>query len=508
MFMLRKWILGLAASLIFTAPALAQLNSQRIIIYGNGTIFHHLAGNVPITDGMAQAALPDQILNGTLWIANGKGIIKASSVQPIKTANNRKAINWFEIIKANIGKELQLQLGEGTQRNFYKGTVKEVWNEETGNPLILMEGADGTRFIEVSDVRQVLGKGLVTTVARDSTLLGLKFPASKKSGTEAVSIYVLQKGMGWHPSYLLQLKGKDKAALTMKATIINNLINAEGTIPTQLMVGSPRLDYGKQLDPLFGVIQPPAPAPVNRNHYLAKSSAMSFDAAAGNAVPEMESEVFETDGEQNQDFFSYNAGSLVMQKDFNQVATLYSQEIKVQHLYRSVLSARQVNVGVTQGSSSHPITHQVHFTNPAASPLMSAPVMIMSDVNAIGQLRMPTASPGQATKLDISTNTNIDVRSSSTILKREEKAKTHRNTAYDLVTSKATITAKNLLPDEQEIEIEQQIIGIITNAGGGTSSSQPNNYGLNENGKIVWRFKLKSGASKDLTYEFQQYIAR
>ena len=108
----------------------AQLKTKEISIFKNGTAFIQKAGKVSLLDNTFtwKDNLP-LALYGTFWFTSKTGTIKGISSSQSEVTKTRDWTNYFELLKANVGKDVEITDSDGKVLkgpNYFKPNIKSI----------------------------------------------------------------------------------------------------------------------------------------------------------------------------------------------------------------------------------------------------------------------------------------------------------------------------------------------------------------------------------------------
>jgi hypothetical protein len=182
--------------------------------------------------------------------------------------------------------------------------------------------------------------------------------------------------------------------------------------------------------------------------------------------------------------------------------------------------------------SAPKVMHKIRLKNDSDSPFTTAPVLIVSDNQVLGQGLMTYTPKGGSSDLAVTTAVDIQVKKSDNETQRTPNANTWGKYSYVRVDLSGTVMLTNYRNQAVDLEVVRHVLGNITEAGQDgkiemvnvledssymptSGNTQPSWWKwwnwpdwwshFNGVGRITWKQKLEAGKSIELKYAWHYY---
>jgi len=510
---MHKYALILALGFCSTglmAQRAQELKPEQITLFSNGTYYLRQEGKLQADSlGKSFLTFPQKPINGTLWIYNTNKDTRISQIDfgEQKLKRSYDAYSLGTLLKGNVGKYVELAvIGDGQNAGVtYSGVILNVKTVEDENNWIVVikgniAGKSNIRLIELSQIKNANFAGYDNINMRfeqDSSAVVATVQANKTNTSYRVGMMSLQQGMQWKPSYLLRLESKDKARLSLKATILNDAFDLN-EVPVSLVVGNPKM-VDNSLDPVVGGV--PAAPVVRYAHKRAMPMAMSKSAMYEDAdsSPAYVQEEYVTEGTQSEDFYLFNAGKLSLKKDQRSVVPIAQNVVDFEHLYDLGLG-QNFNYNESDQPTKTNARHLIKFTNTLDYPLTDGIMMVVDENQSpLAQVSMPYVSKGGDGRVDVANARDVKAEVLETQTKREKNFRTVNKVSYDQLTISCKVKVTNALPKVAKVRAYRVFEGKLVEGDGGKSRVLSTNYGVNDS--FNWEITKEMAAGSSMTYE-------
>ena len=272
-------LLFIGSSSVFSEEDLPVFETKTKVVglFKNGLGFFIREGEVRPKDGWAVIDDVPVPALGTLWIGSPDEKVRVTEAIGIKEEIEEKveAISIPELLRANLGKRVKLQVGgdliEGkiisvpedrkpwedsaslilqpSSRSYYsranlRGPVS------LSSTIVVLETDDGLIALGKGSIQRIIfPDGYVgeTTIKREVRRIKVKIQGRRKR--VPITISYLQKGVTWLPSYEVDISGENKAKITMKAVVVNDIEDLED-VDLYFIVGYPNLQFAEAISPM------------------------------------------------------------------------------------------------------------------------------------------------------------------------------------------------------------------------------------------------------------------
>ncbi len=460
---------------------------------GHALMLHH--GKMPVeTSGdVLMDYLPAPVL-GTFWPYSADKSVKLTAVVAgkRKVLVERTSLTLRELLEGNVGVEVDVNetpvsgAATAVQGLTYTATIvgvpqrssKEL--ESTAPPgegeklpeksnLILLKTVQGVRAVNIDRIQQVTFRGPHKATAASEefrNLLRLKLDwGDRKPGKDAdVGLMYLQKGIRWIPSYKVVIDGKGTASVQLEATLINELADLDD-VTANLVVGVPTFAFADTADPI-GLGQTAA----QLSQYFQNGSLTNFAFSNGimsqAVVPSTAARMGERFGggqqppadlgpeiggsEKNEDLYVYTLHHVSLKKGQRMVVPVKSFELKYEDLFTVDIGFApppevwrnfnyQQQAEIAKLFTAPKAMHKLRLTNTSKYPITTAPAMIFSGSQVLGQGMTTYTSPGGSLDLPITTAVDITVKKTDKETGRDHNAAKWEGQSYAKINLEGTI---------------------------------------------------------------------
>ncbi|MHC4423950.1 MAG: hypothetical protein ACYSWR_04705, partial [Planctomycetota bacterium] len=253
----------------------AQVKLQQVALFKNGLGFFVSEAAVPKKKKAFHVVPFAAASHGTFWVAYPEKVkLKSLVVKETEVEELIEAINIAELLKANVGKPVKLYfpdpdepMVQGKILYFAQdrkrpkpepyapggigGVVINYRDSGWRSRLAIIDTANGQVAINPDIVRRVDfpngGPARAFAKKKDSMQLDIQL-AARADGQKLIVSY-LGKGVTWAPSYIVDISREDKARISAKAAVINEVCDLDG-VTLQLVTGFPHLQFADIVSPL------------------------------------------------------------------------------------------------------------------------------------------------------------------------------------------------------------------------------------------------------------------
>jgi hypothetical protein len=546
--------------------ALARLPVKEVTVFKDGHAYVLHEGKAPVdADGEVRMDyLPTPIL-GTFWAysaEDGKPLKKMTASRR-RVRVERTAMTVTEMIQANVGAEATLREKSGrTHEGKIVGiptrTVEELEATDPPNTeprlperawVVLIATNTGVAAVPLEAVDQVtFRKEPAPKMAGEEfrNLLSLSIPGAVKGATASVGLMYVQKGLRWIPSYQVSLDGKGTARVRMQATIVNELLDLKDAT-VHLVIGVPSFAFENTPDPMSLQL-----AFAQLSSYFDKStrSGRVLSNALGGQVARMgerfdagapvgPGDIPEIEGQgKAEDLFVYKVGNVTLSKGARMVMPVAEFTLPYKDLYTLEFpyappAEARANAGRDQqadtalAASDPRVEHRIRFTNTSASPLTTAPALVLSEGRVIAQGMMTYAAPKATTDLTLTAAVDIRAKRAEKETDRKPNAIQIASDSYGRTDLAGTITLTNYADKAVTVEVTRYIVGHVDRAENGGSATNLDPYSedamgvhdpllrwypwpgwwrqANGLGRFQWTVAIPAGKSADLAYTWHYF---
>ncbi|MBN1445369.1 MAG: hypothetical protein JW957_04600 [Candidatus Omnitrophica bacterium] len=519
------FLLSAVSSAEESSMPVLKTQAKTLAVFKNGLGFFSREGRTAVDkNGWAVTeSVPDATL-GTFWLrADGlEELIALKEEQEKEEEINVSSME--ELLEANAGKEATITLDERT----LSGKIR-ILSDNKPVSFIIMETEEGEVALRTGQIKEIrFSQSSSGKVARKKkeTVKRLKFKLGKaKQGkTETATLSYLQKGIGWTPSYLVDIKDGKKAKIAMKALLINDVEDLEN-IDISFVVGYPNFVYADILSPMnlveslsqfLNSLERGGTRGIRggiASNIMAQRATFAEASSIGGDIFDF-SVSTKTPGASEEDLFLYQKKGLNLNKGERASYYIFSGEVDYSHIYQfDVPDTLNVDrFGNSQqrqreGEIGPQVWHSLKLLNSTIYPWTTAPAFIVSGDKPLAQDTINYTPKGVETNLKITVATDVKVDYSEYEEARQRDVKIRYNN-YDLVTVKGEIYLKNCKGEDINLEVKKAITGEVLEAGyeGKIKKVAEGITGVNSSSLISWEIPLKTGKEITLPYSYKVYI--
>ncbi len=509
-----------------------------VSLFKNGLGYFIREGEIPLKTGWVQARpLPVPVL-GTFLLTTEKGLSEVIATKMTVT-ENVEAINMMEILRANIGKEVELTTYETT----LKGIILSVPENRITEPispniygsyptiipseLIFLRTAKKTialapsRIIQIDFPEDKMNSNYSKT--KEATRLKLHFENAPVKAP--VRISYLQKGITWIPSYVIDIedeKDEKKAKITMTARVINEIEDLEN-VEMNFVTGFPHFMFSEVISPLslqtdltsFLASLNGGTGNYDYGVFGQRRSEISFNYMANVNMDMWEAyDTQEIAGSYQEDLFFYKQENITLKKgECGYYTLLATKTVPYRHIYEWKIADtidddyNYYDEYNTQ-SSKEEIWHSIELENQTNIPWTTASATTVKGDNILGQDILNYTPVKGKNNVKITRSTDIKAERNEYEIKREENNKKIRGYYYDLITVKGELKVTNYKSDDITLNITKHLTGsVISKSDDGEMKLVAEGLkAINSNSVLEWEIELKAGKNKTIIYQYQVYI--
>lgn len=502
----------------------SDFKTKKIAVFKNGTGFFIKSGTVEATEGTYTFKQTPKALFGSLWVSAMGEEIKSLRTLQEKSVEKKNAEKVSDILSGNIGKQVKVYLYMGES---YEGKIIEL-----NKDIVTLQTKDRWITTDISTVKTVefLEKPNATYDSKTETnQLAVDFD---KSGKKNLNLMYLQKGIGWFPSYLVEIDENNKAIVTLKSTLINDVEDIDNS-ELSFVVGVPNFKYNYLESPLTSGASlltfisnlnggnSRGYGSFDNSNYLS-NAIMTQSTTAYNEDGNFdfhESTEFNADFTNEEDLYFYKHENVTLKKGDRATYNLLKTTVDFEHIYEVTIPQNGVYYYNYSKEYSDPasnkVWHSIKLKNSTKMPWTTGTAMVVKrekdDVKPISQDMMKYTPVSSDTYLKITVSPDISAKERDKEISRVEKSKRNNNDYYDLVTVEGSIVLKNFKDKDVKLNVKRDIVGTLKSSDVEWEYTKyPNSYyyAINPTNNVSWDVKLKPGEEKEITYTYTIYIYR
>ena len=547
----------LLLSLVLSVSAIAQqpavpapvtsikdLRPGSVAVFKNGLAFVVRHGAAQIQNGNGQIdGIPAATL-GSLWVATGspgavlEEVVAFRHNEPIPV----NAANLRALLAANAGKTVtvtrdgkqftgELIAAPRAHEDPRPGDPGDATSEDgavlqkalANVDYILLRASGKIMALNASEITAVdfVDAPNLTTTSQDSRR-SLRFRVRNAAGKVPLAVGYLERGLGWTPSYLIEIKEKNTAEMTMQAVVIND---AEDLVNTDLffVVGFPNFRYAN-IDSPMTLGQPLAEFLNRLNRDSGRradsgvASQMLLNAMAADEIraPEVEltPAVAELSGDSEQDLFLYSRPGATLKKGERGLYNVFTATVSYDEIYEwEVRDANRVDIyGAYQPSYAreregiqNAAWHSLRLKNSSKFPWTTAPAIVIHGNRPIAQEMLSYTPQGAAGLLRLTLASDIHVQRDETEIERIKAAVRSGGSNFDAITVEGTLTIHNYKKTDAPMHIIRNIVGEVLSStnNGKSKKTVASIQSVNPNSVIDWELVVRAGEEISIKYRYK-----
>lgn len=307
----------------------------------------------------------------------------------------------------------------------------------------------------------------------------------------------------------------------MKGTVENYSNEDLSEVDLDLVVGSPQMFFGMQLDPVslsyltslttqsYGYMDNSR----SGNNYYSNATTQTAGWDYNGTVPVAGDEEYTSEGEKVADLYYYKVGRVSLKKNTKTMIPISLATIPYKDVYEAEIgdiTNYYVNRTVTYDEMQRTDAfHSLKFSNKTTAPITTAPVFVVDeDEKPMAQDQIKYTSINSDVMVRLSKAIDVSVKSKDEETgKREEKAKKYNKVYYDKITLKGTIEVANFLDKPITLSLKKYVNGEVTKSDEATVTKSGRYNQLNPYSTVKWEVNLAAGEKKTINFEYEVYIA-
>jgi hypothetical protein len=458
----------------------AKSNIVSVGVFKNGLALVQQEVQVPGAGTYRLETVPSPV-HGTFWIKSNCQVESALKLVDVETP---RPVGGLQDELA--GKEVTLHLKDRANQPGITGTVEQTARNPAG--FLVLKTANGATYINPSEIAflEVKGGGK----AKDSTVKKqrpeLVLTIAKTDKKPAITVSYLTHGFTWAPSYLVEINDGKNLTIEMAAAVRNEFANLQDA-EIRLMTGFPSIEFANLVSPL-------APQQTIEKFLSASKSDV---AAVGDGM----------DGP----FTSIGKRSL------KEGESLSLSVGRAKVAYEPVVEWNVTSDDI--GSIAEETWDVLHFKNPFAFPMGTAPAMVLDRDQFKSQRTCSRALVGEGSSLRFTRSQDLRTRGQE----REDEPKKPAEkdpkdpkaelirigvNEYRRATINGEMTVTNQRPQASKIIVRRALRGKVLETDG-EPKVQPQEEGIravNPSLEVTWTVSLAAGEAKTVRYRYQALI--
>lgn len=551
-----------ACSMAKAESARANAKLKRVALFKNGLGFFVLEVTVPSGKERFNIIPPGRACHGTFWVSHPSTMkLEAVTAKEIESQEFVDAVTIADMLSANVGSSVRL-LCRG-QEKVVEGKITYVAREEkdigsqaygaawggyggrydmpssvrTGSMIV--ETDSGEVCIDPANVEKVEFVGIKAkkAIRSDSKSILLEVKMGAPARGKKLTISYLAKGITWAPSYIVDIADGDKARISGKAVVINEVCDLDD-VTIQLVTGVPHLRFSDVVSPvawrqsLVLFLQSLAWAQSGRDRPMGVMGQIvggiggygggGYGGYGGfmdtEEAPVMPEYGVPKEGQATEDLFLYPVNNVQLKKGESGYYPLFTESVPFEHIYLweipdYVDEEGRYSYDRRRREKREPqedVWHCLRMENNTKVPWTTAPAETVKEGLILGQdILKYTPQKGKAT-LRITKAVSVKAEQTELEIARKREAERFYGDYFDLITVDGKLSVRNFQQKAITLEITKTLSGEVK-ASEPRAAVEKQARGLRRMNGIVnltWTVELGPGERKDLSYKYEVYVRR
>jgi len=539
-----------------TAVPQADVQLQQVSLFKNGVGFFVSEVTVPEKQDSFRIVPLVAASHGTFWVSYPpKVTLESLTAKEVDSKELVEAVTIPELLKANVGCKVRLFFSD-MEKTMTEGTIKyfaEDRERSRPNPyapgradysgrdyiqppfqshVVVLDTDAGEVAIEPYNVRRIefLGGEAKRSFEQKKKVVELQVLLVGRAPRKALTLSYLAKGITWAPSYIVDITDDDKARVSAKAAVINEVCELDN-VTIQLVTGFPHLQFADIVSPLAlkedlaQFLQSLVKGESEGGRMRGRANVMyqqpgGYGGYGGGGYEEFVMPEYGAAeaGKVAEDLFLYPVENVHLKKGQVGYLPLFTESVPYKHIYQwkipdYVNEEERYSYERRQEQEREPdeeVWHCLRMENTGKVPWTTAPAETIKEGIILGQDTLKFTPVKGETTLRITQAVSVKAEQLELETERKRDAAQLYGRHYDLITVEGKLSVTNFQPKAITLEITKTLSGEV-------KSSQPKAKiekqarGLRQMNavlKLTWTIKLEPGEQKQLDYIYDVYVRR
>jgi len=531
----------------------ADVRLQQVALFKNGLGFFVLEVTVPEKQETLRIVPLVAPSHGTFWVSYPPKVkLESLTAKEIESEELVEAVTIPELLRANVGRKVRLYFSD-IEKPMVEGTIKYFAEDREiprPNPYAPGRWVDSTwgyrswyyiqppsqsRFMMIqTDDREVAidpqnvnrvefldGKAEKTFTSKSKSMqLDVKMAAP--AGGQKLTVSYLAKGITWAPSYIVDITEDNKARVSAKAVVINEVCDLDG-VRVQLVTGFPHLKFAEVISPLAlreNMAQFLEALARGESRWERTVGVMGYGVygggyggyggggyGAGVPPPVMPEYGAAEEGEIAEDLFLYPVENVQLKRGETGYYPLFTESVPYKQIYQWKIPDY---VDKSEHEADEEVWHCLRLENTTKVPWTTAAAEIVKDDRILGQDTLDYTAVKGKTTLRITQAVNVKAEQFELETERKREALILYGDTFDLITVEGKLSVTNFQQKAITLEITKTLSGKV-------KFSQPKAKietlarglrRMNAVRELTWTIEIKPGERKQLGYIYDVYVRR
>lgn len=555
------WDCGMARA----ESARANTELKQVALFKNGLGFFVLEVTVPSGKKSFNIIPPGRACHGTFWVSHPSTMkLQAVVAREIESQEFVDVVTIADMLSANVGSSVRLlyrgreEVVEGRityvardQKDIGSQAYGAAWGGYGGRYDIpasvrpgsmIVETDSGEVCIGTADVEKVefLDGKAKKAVRGDSKSIQLQVKMGAPARGKKLTVSYLAWGITWAPSYIVDIADGDKARISGKAVVINEVCDLDD-VTVQLVTGVPHLRFSEVVSPIawrqtlalfleslaWAQSERDEPGGVMGQIVGAYGGYGGIGGYGGGGyggfmgagvAPVMPEYGVPKEGQTAEDLFLYPVENVQLKKDESGYYPLFTESVVFKHIYLweipdYVDEEERYYYDRRRREKPEPredVWHCLRMENDTKVPWTTGPAETVKEGLILGQDILRYTPRKSKTTLRITKAVSVKAEQTELEVARKREAERFYGDYFDLITVDGKLSVRNFQPKAITLEITKTLSGEVK-ASEPKAVIEKQARGLRRmNGlvNLTWTVELGPGERKDLSYTYEVYVRR
>ena len=526
----------------------ARQKLQQVALFKNGLAFFVSEAAVPENKTEFYVVPSAAASHGTFWVAYPDKLkLNSLTVKQTQLDELVDAINVAELLRANVGKTVKLYFPDPDEPTIEGKILYFAQDRQTPKPepyapgglatvagnyrgydyrsrLAIIDTPNGQVGVNPDIIRRVdFPNGTpARAFAKKKDSMRLDIKLAEPADDQKLFVSYLAKGITWAPSYVVDISKPDKAEISAKAAVINEVCDLKG-VTLQLVTGFPHLQFADIVSPLAlkENLAQFLQSLIKGESERGRAAAVTFNVASQSrgwgprerpgAMPAYGAAEA---GKVAEDLFFYPIDNVQLEKGQVAYLPLFTETVPYKHIYqweiRDYVNQEDRYRREQQRDYEEQVWHSIRLENVSKLPWTTAPAQTLKDDLILGQDTLKFTPVQGKTTVRITQAVSVSAEQTEFELDRKRDALTMYGNHFDLITVQGKLSVTNLLQKAITLEITKTLSGEVK-ASMPQAKIEKMAQGLrrmNTMAKLTWTIELKTGEHKEIEYTYDVYVRR
>lgn len=501
-----------------------RLRPRVLIVFKNGLSWIEHRGEIALADGWGSIPMTPEAALGTVSLTSDE--VKVDEVRTVGGLQSvvRGGVGLDTLLARGTGRMVTLRVSDRevsgrllplpAQRPSFNAEVSARGGWPETSEIVLLESGGKTTAVLRGQISAVTFDGEVPA-GDAATTPSLRFRVERGTGSAPMRLSYVRPGIGWFPDYSITLDGKGRAALTMRATLVDDGEDLRDT-DVFFAVGVPNFAFGhvesplsarQSLAELFRVLAGGA-----ADAFVALSNSMNVTSQSAMSHTERVSgfaamTTAGTEGQSAEDFFFYSRKGITLDKGERAAFRLLEATVKYSDLYTLDIPRETENNGQPASAVADQVWHSIRLQNPTQLPWTTAPALVFVEGRPLAQETLHYTPAHGETTLPLTVANDVVVERDENETARQRESVERFGEAWDAVTITGTIHIRNFKDEPVVLAIGREIEGeAIPASGHRVTRVATAPRAMNPIERLEWEISLRAGEEKTIQYQYKVYV--